>query len=266
MRSLVSGEDNMSQKDPLLSVIILARNEEARIARCVRSLSFADEILVFDNGSDDRTAEIAKKHGAVVHALQSSDFSKLRNSTVTYAKGSWILYVDADEWVSAELAENIRRILIPETMEHPVAYELYRKNYYLGQPWPTGEWMLRLFLRSSMGLWKGELHETPTTHGEVGRLKGILFHDTHRTLEEMVKKTNEWSETEAALRLAASHPPITWWRLMRVMITGFTDSFFRKCGYRAGTMGWIESIYQGFSMFITYAKLWEMQTNGKTKK
>ncbi len=81
----------------------------------------------------------------------------------------------------------------------------------------------------------------------------------------MVNKTNTWSDTEAKLRLEAKHPQITWWRFPRVMTTAFVDSFFRQKGYKAGTAGIIESIYQSFSMFITYAKLWEMQEEKKKK-
>ncbi|MCX6791872.1 MAG: hypothetical protein NT149_02440, partial [Candidatus Gottesmanbacteria bacterium] len=76
---------------------------------------------------------------------------------------------------------------------------------------------------------------------------------------------NEWSRLEANLRLDAHHPPVVWWRLLRVMTTGFSSSFFAQGGWRAGTMGWIESIYQGFSMFITYAKLWEVQQKQNVK-
>jgi hypothetical protein len=75
----------------------------------------------------------------------------------------------------------------------------------------------------------------------------------------MVTKTNEWSLEEAKLRFDAGHPPVVGWRLIRVMITGFWRSFISQGGWKAGTVGWIESIYQGFSMFITYAKLWELQ-------
>jgi hypothetical protein len=97
------------------------------------------------------------------------------------------------------------------------------------------------------------------TVGLVGNLAGELKHDTHRSLEEMVAKTNEWSEIEAELRKSAHHPLISWWRLLRVTVTGFWNSFILQGGWRAGTVGWIESMYQGFSLFITYAKLWEMQ-------
>jgi hypothetical protein len=75
----------------------------------------------------------------------------------------------------------------------------------------------------------------------------------------MVAKTNEWSEYEARLRLNAKHPRLVAWRFIRVMMTAFTDSFIKSKGYRNGTYGFIEAIYQAFSMFITYAKLWELQ-------
>jgi hypothetical protein len=75
----------------------------------------------------------------------------------------------------------------------------------------------------------------------------------------MVQKTNSWSDIEARLRLEANHPPVSWWRIIRVMITGFVNSYFSQQGWRAGTVGFIESIYQAYSIFITYAKLWELQ-------
>ncbi|OGG08273.1 hypothetical protein A2154_00830 [Candidatus Gottesmanbacteria bacterium RBG_16_43_7] len=86
-----------------------------------------------------------------------------------------------------------------------------------------------------------------------------MIHTTHDNLEEMVAKTNQWSETEARLRFENQHPPIVWWRFFRVMWTSFYKSYITERGYKAGTVGLIESIYQAYSMFITYAKLWEMQ-------
>lgn len=264
MRFWVNGGDNMSPKNLLLSAIIIAKNEEARIKKCVDSLAFADEILVIDNGSTDHTAEIAKKQGALVHATHVNDFSKLRNDAAYKAYGTWILYIDADEFVTPELAADITRVIQSWNEGEPEGYEVCRKNYYLGKLWPTDEWMLRLFRRDAMEPWKGKLHESPGVRGPVGRLSGKLLHDTHRMLFEMVTKTNEWSGHEARLRFEARHPAVTWWRLLRVMGTGFWESFIRQSGWRAGTVGWIESVYQGFSMFITYAKLWEMQQKRST--
>jgi len=123
-----------------------------------------------------------------------------------------------------------------------------------------------LFLKKKLICWKGILHETAYIDGVMGELQAPLIHNTHRTLAEMVIKTNEWSGYEARLRFDAHHPKMVWWRFLRVMMTGFNQSYFKEGGWRAGTVGWIESIYQAFSMFITYAKLWEMQQLRENKE
>ena len=245
-------------KSMKLSAIVIARNEEARIERCLSSLAWADEIIVVDNGSMDRTKELARKKGAMVIDTSTRDFAKLRNRAKEQANGEWLLYIDADEVVTDKLAEEINRI-ISNKQSSVSGYELRRENYYLGHKWPQDEYILRLMRKDALTEWYGELHETARVTGEKGRLNAPLLHDTHRTLEEMVDKTNEWSAAEAMLRLRSGHPPVVWWRFIRVMLTAFIDSFVKQGGWKAGTVGWIESIYQAFSMFITYAKLWERQ-------
>ncbi len=246
-----------------LSVIIIAKNEEERIVRCLESVAFADERIVVDNGSTDQTVKLATQHGAkVLNVCEKSlpagrqDFSALRELGLKEATGTWVLYIDADEEVSEELHKEIKRVI---GLAQPTAYFIKRDTYFLGHHWPYQDKVERLFLRESLRGWQGALHETPLYVGDIGTLTRPLVHRTHRTLEEMVTKTNEWSALEAKLRLDAHHPPVVWWRLIRVMITGFNRSFFAQGGWRAGTVGWIESIYQAFSMFITYAKLWELQ-------
>lgn len=243
-----------------LSAVVIAKNEEVRIATCLKSLLFCDEIIVVDNGSTDKTKEIARAYNASVICVLESDFSQLRNIGKQEARGTWILYVDADEIVTSGLAQELLKIVqTPYGELQPVAYFITRENYYLGKRWPIRDKMQRLFLKKKLIRWTGVLHETAEIEGTIKILKEPLIHHTHRTLEEMVKKTNEWSAFEARFRYDAHHPKIVWWRLLRVMWTGFFKSFVQDGGWKAGTVGWIESIYQGYSMFITYAKLWEMQ-------
>ena len=249
----------MNPKKSALSAIIIAKNEEARIGKCIDALEFADESKLLDNSSSDKTSQVAKTHGAAVHSFHSANFAELRNEAAALCHNEWFLYVDADEVVSRELASAIQQTVNAWKPKDAAGFEIHRKNYYLGVSWPSGEWMLRLFRRDSFKQWRGSLHETPVIEGAIGRIQGDLVHDTHRTMSEMVSKTNEWSETEALLRLEAHHPPITWWRIIRVTLTGFWNSFVVHGGWRVGTVGWIESMYQGFSMFVTYAKLWEFQ-------
>lgn len=240
-----------------LSAIIITRNEEENIAECIKNLSFADEIVVVDNNSKDKTVSIAKKKGAKTYEVAGLDFSYLRNIGKEKAKGEWLLYVDADEKVTEELVREIKKTI--EKAEDFSAFELVRKNYFFGKLWPKEEKVVRLIKKDSFLGWQGSLHESPIVTGKVGRLSSLLLHYTHRDLTSMVRKTNEWSEIEAQLRYKSGHPHMSWWRFFRMMFLAFWSSYIRDGGWKVGTIGLIESIYQLFSTFITYAKLWEKQ-------
>ena len=243
-----------------LSAIIIAKNAEEQIADAIQSVEFADELIVVDNGSQDRTVEVAKYFKAKVHVEEELDFSKLRNLGLREAKGEWILYIDSDERATDSLRENIKYQISNIKYHNKTAFRVKRKNFYLGNhEWPYVERLERLFRRDALKRWRGQLHESPVIKGEIGELDGYLLHFTHRNLSEMLAKTIEWSKIEAELRLKAGHPRMTWWRFFRVMATAFCDSYILQKGWKVGTVGLIESIYQAFSIFITYARLWELQ-------
>lgn len=237
---------------------------------CLESLSFCDEIIVIDGGSEDRTIEIAKKMGAKTFTLKTNDFSKLRNFGLAKAGYDWILYVDVDERIDDNLKTSIVHLTANNDRKQQLnAYFLKRKNFYFGSgernEWPYIEKMQRIFRRNTLVGWRGELHETPLFEGKVGELPGFLLHYTHRDLTSMLAKTIEWSKVEAQLRLKARHPKMTWWRFPRVMVSEFFNFYIRQGGWKVGTLGLIESIYQSFSIFITYARLWELQNKRNNK-
>jgi|SRR5581483_2652938 len=249
-----------------ISAIVLTKNEEAMIADCIDSLSFCDEIIVVDLQSIDKTIEIAKRMGAKTVLTNLESFSARRNLGAKTSKYKWILYVDADERVCKELQQEIITSVLSKKESPFSAYSIKRKNYYLGNfLWPQEEAFLRLFQKNKLLGWEGLLHETASVEGEVSTLDSYLVHYTHRDLEQMLNKTISWSQIEADLRLQANHPKMSWWRFPRVMMSAFFDSYIRQKGYKVGTAGFIESIYQSFSMFITYARLWELQQGKKTK-
>ena len=246
-----------------LSAIIIAKNSEELIRGCIESVQFCDEVIVVDGGSTDKTVHIAKSLGAIVVEGSPNDFSKQRMVGLQKARGEWVLYVDTDERVSVQLAEEIQNKFVHFDPRVSV-YKVQRKNYYLGNhPWPMVEKLERLFRKKDLASWYGQLHESPKFTGLVGELDGYLLHYTHRDLFSMLVKTNQWSEIEAKLRFDAHHPEMSWWRFFRVFLTGFFDSYYKQGGWKIGTAGIIESMYQGFSMFVTYAKLWEMQQEKK---
>ncbi len=243
-----------------LSAIILAKNAENLIADCLDSVSFCDEIIVIDDNSSDRTPEIAKHMGASVFPYVSESFAKKRNLGLKKAKGKWVLYLDVDERLSPSLIEEIKQVT-DSKRDLNSAYRLQRQNYYLGNnPWPNVEFLERLFKKSKLIEWYGDVHESARVDGPIGEITiGVIKHYTHQDLTSMLNKTIHWSKIEAELRYKAAHPKMVSWRFFRVMITAFYDSYIKQKGYRIGTAGLIESIFQSYSMFITYARLWERQ-------
>lgn len=241
-----------------ISAIIITRNEEHNIKECLTTLGFANEIIVIDNGSCDQTVDIAQKYKARVFKINGLDFSYLRNIGKEKAKGNWLFYIDADERVPETLGNEIGNIV---SKTDYTAFYLLRVNYYLGTLWPKKEKMIRLMKKEALIGWQGILHESPIVRGKIGLLETPLLHYTHADLASMIEKTNEWSEIEAQSRFKANHPQMSWWRFFRVMISSFWHSYIQEGGWRVGTVGLIESTYQSFSMFITYAKLWERQNS-----
>src|SRR6266567_913722 len=143
-----------------LSVVILTKNAEELIADCIDSVSFADETIVIDDYSTDRTAELAKHLGASVFPYSSESFAKKRNLGLKKAKGRWVLYLDVDERVTPELEKTIRSVLERKSDIYS-AYRLQRKNFYLGNnEWPTIEKLERLFKKAKLEEWYGDLHES----------------------------------------------------------------------------------------------------------
>jgi len=243
-----------------LSTVIIAKNAENLLADCLDSISFSDEIILIDSGSTDRTKEVAERFKAKVYELKTDDFSEIRNLGLEKAEGELVFYIDVDERVDSILEKEIINLKLKNIKDIQDSFFVQRKNYYLGSyEWPKTEKILRLFKKDKLKGWKGKLHESPIVEGENSTLNGFLLHFTHRDLSSMLNKTIKWSKTEAELRFNTNHPKMTWWRFPRVMTTAFFDYYIKQGGYKVGTAGFIESIYQAFSIFITYARLWELQ-------
>jgi len=247
-----------------LSIIIVTRNEQEMIEDCLKSAVWADELVLLDTGSSDKTIKIAESYGAKIILSQTKerDFAAWHNQGKKEAKDDWLFKLDADERITPELQKEIISII-----QHPIpkifAYALPRQNILLGRLMHFGGWypdyQIRLFKKEKLIRWEGKLHERPIFKGELGYLKNPMIHLTHRDLSTMVEKTKEWSKIEAQLLFDANHPPVTWWRILRVMLSEFNLRFFKLQAWRDRTVGWIEGLFQVFNRFLIYAKLWEMQ-------
>jgi glycosyltransferase involved in cell wall biosynthesis len=256
-----------------ISVVIIAKNEEEKIWDCLKSVGWADEVVLIDSGSIDKTKDIAKKYGAKIFDVKGGSYDKWRNEGLKKAKGDWILYIDADERVTPALQEEIVQLLDGSMIEYG-AYAIPRRNIVLGNELKHGgfggyDYVKRLFKREKLKRWVGKIHEEPEFYykgkltigkeGELGHLKKKLIHIKAQTLFEMVEKTNKWSDIEAKLMFDANHPKMNIPRFLTAMTREFWFRFVRKKAFLDGGVGVIHGMYQVYSRFISYAKLWEMQ-------
>jgi len=152
-----------------------------------------------------------------------------------------------------------------QELENPTAdaYQLRRVNFFLGKKVCFGDrypdYVTRLFKKDKLSGWEGEIHESSKVTGQIGRLEEPFYHLTHRNINSMMEKTANFADHEAHLRLAAGHPPITGWRLLRIFSTEMLHRLIGLQGIRGGTEGWIDGIFQSFSLFVAYVRLWELQ-------
>ncbi|KKQ43495.1 MAG: glycosyltransferase [Microgenomates group bacterium GW2011_GWC1_37_8] len=261
----------MKEKDKKIkiSVIIIAKNEEEKIGGCLKSVEWVDEVIVINNESTDRTEEIAKKYGARVINYENGTYSSRKNKGAKEAKGKWLLYIDADERVTPDLRKEINSLITnyeSQTTEYS-AYAIPRRNIILGKEMKHGGWrpdyVKHLLRKDALIGWKGELHEEPIFKGELAHLKGALLHLKYDNLSDIVTKTNDWSEIEAKLMFEANHPPMNIPRFFTAMGREFWLRMIRQMAFLDGVEGIIYAIYQVYSRFISYAKLWEMQIRDK---
>lgn len=242
-----------------LSAIVITKNEEKMIGDCLKSLAFADEIIVVDTGNTDQTNAIAKSHGAKIVTSSGDDYSKFRNDGLKHAVGDWILFVDADERVTPELNAEILTVIHHE----PAVYQIPRTNFYLGKELKYGGWgndkVIRLFHKSLLEGYVNQLHEQPKFHHQLQTMNHKLTHYSHRGLTSMLNKTMDFTKYEAKLRFDAHHPPVVPWRIFRIMFTEFWLRFVKLQAWRDGPIGIIDGLFQVYNSFVIYARLWELQ-------
>jgi len=251
-----------------ISAIVIAKNEEEKIEACLDSLRWADELILVDTGSNDRTIDIAKKKGCNIYHYQKGSYSAWRNYGRDKSKYDYLLYLDSDERVDSYLREEIEKKL--ENWPANVAcYGIPRKNIVFGKTLMHGGWypdyVVRLFKKDKLVKWAGDLHEQPDYKGNLEYLNSPIIHYKENSLSEMVQKTNKWSEIEADLMFKADHPPMNLLRFCSACFREFYFRFIKNLAFLDGGEGIIFGIYQIYSRFISYAKLWELQIKSDKK-
>ncbi len=239
-----------------ISATIVALNEERNIARAIASLSAcADEIVVVDSGSSDRTREIAAEMGARVVNEPWRGYAGQKNFAAAVARHEWILSIDADEELTPELAAEI--VSLKDRPAECAGWAMPRLARYLGKWIRHSGWYpdrkVRLYHRDRAA-WKGDyVHESVQVQGGVGQLRGNLLHYTCDTLDQHFRTMNRYT-TLAAEALAASGKPIPFRRLMLDPPWTFVRSYVIQLGFLDGMRGFVIANLAAFYTFLKYAK------------
>jgi len=255
-----------------LSIIVLAGNEEKLIQKCLKSCTWADEVVLVAANSTDNTVNLAKQIIPKIVVIETSDeynknFSKWRNLGYKKSTGDWLFYVDADEVVTKDLKNEILSLI--QNPYHSY-YVIPRANYYLGKRVKFGgsypDYVKRLYSRQNFKGYTGYLHEEPVVSGSMGYLKSHFEHYTHRDLTSMIQKTIVWTDMEAKALYDNKHPPVVWWRFIRMMLTKMWERLIKQQMWRDKDVGWISVIFEMYDTFIIYARLWELQQNDQKSR
>lgn len=245
---------------PKLTVCVIAKDEEAHIAACLRSADFADEAVVVDSRSTDRTREIAASLGARVVERDWPGHVEQKNFALTEAAHDWVLCLDADERVSPELRTSILAAL--ERPELPAGFEFPRRTWYLGRWIRHGGWYpdrkLRLFRRSAGG-WTGtNPHDRVEVRGAVGRLGGDLLHFSYDSIADHLRTINSFTSI-AAREKAAAGARAGFAGLVLHPVGKFLRMYVVRAGFLDGFPGFAVAVSGAYYVFLKYAKLWEAE-------
>lgn len=248
-----------------ISVVIATKDEERNIKDCLESVKWADEIIIVDDASKDRTVEICREYTSNIISNDSKgSFHVNKNLGIERSGGDWILSIDADEMVAPELEDEIKNIA---ERTDKLGYYISRKNLFLGK-WIRGcgwypDYIIRLF-RKGATRWPLEIHDVPKIEekDKVGYLRNPLIHITYASIEQYFDKFARYTtrlaqeEYEKGTRITKTNflllfliKPLSW----------FFHKYFLQRGYIDGFRGFFISVASAVTIFMTHAKLWEMR-------
>ena len=243
---------------PRLSVVVITLNEEDRIRECLASVAWADEIVVVDAGSEDKTVALAREFTdhVVIHPWEG--FAAQKNFGIERARGEWVLSLDADEQVEPALREEIAAVLANPGPH--AGYRLARRNIVWGRWIRHGrlypDWQLRLFRRGRGRFVVRAVHESVAVDGPVGHLATPLRHDSYKDVSDFLRRADRYS-TLAAEEWARGDRPFRAWQLVTAPLGRFLSMYVLHGGFRDGARGFLLAVLYAYYVFVRSAKIWE---------
>ena len=249
-----------------LSVIIPTFNEEENINKVIESVKFANEIIVVDSFSNDKTKEIANKNNIKFLERKYDYSASQKNWAIKKAKYNWILIVDADEIVNNELKNEIVNIL--SKIDDNYAYWIYRKNYFMNKKIRFSGWqndkVIRLFNRDFCIYENKIAHAEIICEGKVGYLKNKLLHNTFKNMDHYVNKMIRYAKYQA-IDLHKKNIKPNFFKLLFKPQIRFIKHFIIKFGIFDGIVGLIIAILNSYSVFLRYLFLYDFYNNDKQR-
>ncbi len=244
-----------------LTCLVITKNEEANLPECLDSVRWANEVIVVDAESTDRTVEIARRYTDRVFVRPWAGFGPQKNFGIDRATSEWILILDADERVTTELHRELQGCVERWKSGMPTAYQVPRRNFYYGK-WVRRagvypDYQARLFRRGAARYNDVGVHENLIVGGAVGTLSGHLDHYTERRISDHFKKFGMYT-TLAAREKAKVVTRVHWSDMaFRPLVILFKTLIFKQ-GFRDGVHGLIVCVFASMYTFVKYAKLWDL--------
>lgn len=247
----------------MLTAVIITKNEEANLTRCLSSIGWVDEVVVVDSGSSDKTICIAKSFGARVIETEWLGFGRTKQLAVDHASNEWVLSIDADEEITETLKCEIQEVLVSASK---FGYRIPRTSFYMGKPIHYCGWQsdapLRLF-HKEYGCFNGKIvHEAVEMDTEPGKLREAMNHYTYPTISTHIAKIDTYTTLGAAQLVEKGKKA----GLLTACTRGlgkFVKMYFLKRGFLDGKRGFVLSVVSAFGVTLKYLKLWEATTNGR---
>lgn len=247
---------------PTISVVINTRNEEENLPRALKSVNaLADEIIVVDMESSDKTVDVAKKAGAKVFThIPTGIVEPARNFAISKATGDWVLILDADEEISTNLVKVLKELVEKNDADY---YRIPRKNIIFNKWieysnwWP--DYLIRFFKKGKVE-WSEIIHSVPTTTGKgfdlEAKEENAITHHNYLSIDQYLNRLNIYTTKQAEF-IISEKIDFSWNLLITKPVGEFLSRYFSGQGYKDGLHGLILSILQAFSEFIVYLKVWQ---------
>ncbi|MCX2678545.1 glycosyltransferase family 2 protein [Galbibacter sp. EGI 63066] len=240
-----------------LSVIIPTLNEELFIKDAILTASFADEIIIIDSYSTDKTIELAKKHPVKILQREFDDFSSQKNYAIDKASYNWIFILDADEKIPSALKKEIQQVLQKENKN--VAYEVLCSHIFMGKRMKystfKNEWKLRFFNKEFCKYGKKLVHEDMVINGTTGRLKNHFDHYTYRSFDHFISKKNKYAWLQAEEYYKKNKKPSFYHFVIKPSFR-FFNQFILRGGFLDGFPGFASAYINSYGVMTRYIKLW----------